>query len=123
MFGLIKKLFIRLSTGLVKGSNHTKCVSLTNHKCMIQPTLLNLDPSECKQDFNYYPFAVKLDRCEKFLKKIYHANVNVNLMDENLIQFKIGIMINVNASAKNIIIVKLIIFGILLHVVVKIENI
>ena len=123
MFGLIKKMFIRLSTGLVKGYNYTKCVSLTNHKCMIQPTLINLHPSECKQDFNYYPFAVKLDICEKFLKKIYHANVNVHLMDENLIQFEIGIMINVNAIAKNIIIVKFIIFGILLHVVVKIENI
>ena len=30
MFGLIKKIFIRLLTGLVNGSNHTKCVSLSN---------------------------------------------------------------------------------------------
>ena len=39
MFGLIKKIFIGLSTGLVNGSNHTKCVSLSNQKCMTQPTL------------------------------------------------------------------------------------
>ena len=33
MFGLIKKN-IGLLTGLVNGSNHTKCVSLGNQKCM-----------------------------------------------------------------------------------------
>ena len=63
MFGLIKKIFIRLLTGLVNGSNHTKCVSLSNQKCMIQPTLINLHPNEYSQDFHYYPFAVNLDRC------------------------------------------------------------
>ena len=46
MFGLIKKIFIGLSTGLVNGSNHTKCVSMSYQKCMIQPTLINLHPSE-----------------------------------------------------------------------------
>ena len=35
MFKLIKKTFIGLLTGLVKGSNHTKCVSLRNPKCEI----------------------------------------------------------------------------------------
>ena len=34
MFGLIKKIFIGLLTGLVNGSNHTKCVSLSNQKLM-----------------------------------------------------------------------------------------
>ena len=63
MFGLIKKIFIRLLTGLVNGSNHTKCVLLSNQKCMIQPTLINLHPNEYSQEFHYYPFAVKLDRC------------------------------------------------------------
>ena len=41
MFGLIKKSVIRLITGLASGSNNTKCVSLSNQKCMIQPTLIN----------------------------------------------------------------------------------
>ena len=30
---------------------------------MIQPTLINLHPNEYSQEFRYYPFAVKLDRC------------------------------------------------------------
>ena len=30
---------------------------------MIQPTLINLHPDEYSQEFHYYPFAVKLDRC------------------------------------------------------------
>ena len=63
MFGLIKKIFIGLLTDLVNGFNHTKCVSLSNQKCMIQPTLINLHPNEYSQEFHYYPFAVKLDRC------------------------------------------------------------
>ena len=46
MFGLIKKIFIGLLTGLVNGSNHTKCVSLSNQRCMTQPTLSNLHPNE-----------------------------------------------------------------------------
>ena len=32
MFGLIKKILLGLLTGLVNGSNHTKCVSLNNPK-------------------------------------------------------------------------------------------
>ena len=44
-------------------------------------------------------------------------------MEENVIQINNGIMINVDVSVKNIMYVKKIIFGILLHVVVKMENI
>ena len=54
---------------------------------------------------------------------MYHENVNTNLMVENVIQIKSGIMINVNASAKKVIYVKKIIFGILLCVVAKMVNI
>ena len=63
MFGLIKKILITLLTDLVNGSNHTKCFSLKNQKCMTQPTLINLHPNEYSQEFHYYPFAIKLDRC------------------------------------------------------------
>ena len=62
MFGLIKKTFIGLLTGLVTGSNHIKCVSLSNNKCMIQPALINLHPNEYNQEFHYSLFSVKLDR-------------------------------------------------------------
>ena len=63
MFGLIKKMFIGLLPHLVNRSNHIKCVSLSNQKCQIQPTLINLHPNEYSQEFHYYPFVVKLDRC------------------------------------------------------------
>ena len=53
MFGLIEKIFIGLLTGLVNGSNHTKCVSLSNQECMIQPTLIDLHPNDYSQEFHY----------------------------------------------------------------------
>ena len=63
MFGINKKkMFIVLLTGLLNRSNHTKCVSLSNLKCKIQPTLINLHPNEFSQELHYYPFTVKLDR-------------------------------------------------------------
>ena len=55
-----------------------------------------------------------------------HANVNVNLMVEDVIKIKSEITINIGViakSQKNIICAKKIIFGILLHVVVKMVNI
>ena len=48
---------------IINASNNTQCVSLSNQKCEIQPTLINLHPNECNQELHYYPFAVKLDRC------------------------------------------------------------
>ena len=30
---------------------------------MTQPALINSHPNECSQEFHYYPFAIKLDRC------------------------------------------------------------
>ena len=59
----------------------------------------------------------------KHSQSIYHANANVNLMEENVIQINGGIKINVDVSVKNIIHVKKIIFGILLHLVSKMKNI
>ena len=41
----------------------SKCVTLSNQKCKIQPTLINLHPNKYIEVFNFYPFAVKLDRC------------------------------------------------------------
>ena len=50
-------------------------------------------------------------------------NVNVDLMKENVIQINGEIMINVDVSVKNVMYVKKIMFGILLHVVIKMGNI
>ena len=50
---------------------------------------------------------------------MYHVNVNVNLMVENVIQIKSEILIIVDASGKNNIYLKKVTYGILLHVVAK----
>ena len=63
MFGIIKKMFIVLLSSIVNASNHTKCVSLSNEKCKIQTTLINLYPNEYSQELHYYAFAVKVDKC------------------------------------------------------------
>ena len=63
MFRLIKKIFMWLLIRIVNESNHTKCLSQSNQKYMTQPTLVNLHPNEYSQEFHYYPFSVKLDRC------------------------------------------------------------
>ena len=60
---------------------------------------------------------------QKHKQSIYHANVNVNLMEEIVTQINSGIMINVNVSVKNVMYVKKITFGILLHIIVKVESI
>ena len=56
-------MFIVLSISIVSASNHTRCVSLSNQKCMTQPTLINLHPNEYSQELHYYPFVINLDRC------------------------------------------------------------
>ena len=53
---------------------------------------------------------------------IYHVNINVNLMEQNVIQVNGEITINVDVSVRNIIYVKKIMYGILLHVIVKMED-
>ena len=47
MFWLIKKIFNGLLIGIVTASNHTKYVSLSNQKFMIQPTLINVHSNKC----------------------------------------------------------------------------
>ena len=64
MFRLIKIIFIGLLTSIVSASNHTKFELLSNQNRMNQPTLINLHPNEYSQEFDYYPFAFKLNRCD-----------------------------------------------------------
>ena len=52
MFRLIKKIFIGLLISTVNASNHTKYVSLSNQKCMSQPTIINLHSNEWSQEFH-----------------------------------------------------------------------
>ena len=56
-------MFTVLLSSIVTASNCTKCVFSSNQKCKIQPTLINLHPNEYSQEFPYYLFTFKLDRC------------------------------------------------------------
>ena len=49
VFELINKLYTGLLTGLVDGSNHTKCISLSKQKYMAQPTRISLHANEYRQ--------------------------------------------------------------------------
>ena len=53
-----KKIFIALLASIINVSTHTKCVSLSNQKCEIQPTFINLHPNEYSQEFHYYPLQL-----------------------------------------------------------------
>ena len=63
---------------------------------------------------------------KKHEQKIYHAHVNVNSTVENEFQIKSGTTINVGVSVKirkNVMCAKKIMFGIVLHVLVKIQKV
>ena len=64
-----------------------------------------------------------VNESKTLIKYIYHVNVNVNLMEQNVIQINDGIVINVNFSVKSIVYAKNIMFGIPLHVVVTMEHV
>ena len=59
----------------------------------------------------------------KILTKDISCEYKYNLMEENVIQIKTEIMVNVDANVKDVIYVKMTIFGILLDIVAKTENI
>ena len=59
----------------------------------------------------------------KILTKDISCECKCRFDGKNVIEINGGIMINVNVSVKNVMYVEKIIFGILLHVVVKMENI
>ena len=46
LFGFIKNMFTELLAGIVNVSNQTKCISLSNQPCMIEPTLTDLKINE-----------------------------------------------------------------------------
>ena len=60
MFRLIKR-FIRLLTSTASACNYAKCISLNNHQCMTQSTLINLHSNEDIHGLHYYPSTVSLE--------------------------------------------------------------
>ena len=78
---------------LVSASNHTKSMSFSNQKCIT--LLIYIRRNTVKNYTNYYPLAFKVDTCVGTCNPL-------NYLSEN---------------------VEKVIFGILLHVVVKMANI
>ena len=54
---------------------------------------------------------------------MYYGNVNVDLMEKNVIQINGGVTIKVKVNVINVMYVKKIIFGIILFVIAKMQNI
>ena len=52
MFALIKKMLIGLLNNLISATNHTKCIALSNQKCMTQTTVNNLHFNKCSQELH-----------------------------------------------------------------------
>ena len=150
MFGLIKKEFIGLLTDIVSASNDTKCMLLSNQKCMTKPIHINLHPNEYSQEFQYCPFAIKLDRCvgscntptetEDLNLSVFHMITGINESKTLTKHISCECKCKVNVRKCNpdqlwnhdkcryecrkcVMYVKMIMFGILLHVVVQMENI
>ena len=76
-------MFVVLLTNIVNASKHTKCVSLSYQKCKIQPTLINLYFNEYSQEFHYYPFAVKWDRCVGSCNSLNDLSNKVSIPNKN----------------------------------------
>ena len=70
-----------------------------------------------------FSMVTEINELMTLTKWHYHANVNVDLMEENIIKINGGITINVDVSVKNVMYVKNIMFGILKYVFVKMKNI
>ena len=71
---------------------------LNNQKCMTQPTHINLHPNKYSLEFQYYPFAVRLDGCAGSCNTLnYLSNkvcVPTKTKDLNLSMFNIITRIN-----------------------------
>ena len=105
LFQLIKKMLIGLLAGLVNGSNYVKCISLSNQKCMTQPTYTSLHPNEYSQEFHYYPFVVKLGRyvgsCNTLNGLSNKEYVKIKTVDLNLSVFNMISRINQSKTLIN----------------------
>ena len=83
MLRLIKQLFMGLLINIINASNHTKCISLKDQQCMIQPTLINFHANECCEGLFHCPFGVNLDRC------VRSCNNLSDLSNELCVSYKI----------------------------------
>ena len=71
-------MFMGLLISIVNASNHTKCISLKNQKCMIQSTFINLHPVGSCNTLNDLSNKVYVpNKRKKFKsKRVQHDNRN-----------------------------------------------
>ena len=71
---------------IVNASSHAKCVYLSNQKCEIKPTFINLHPNKYSQELHYYPFMIKLFKCVGCCNTLNHLcnKVRVSNKTEDL---------------------------------------
>ena len=79
--------------------------------------------NKSKKFTKYVSANANVNLMEGYVIQIKGKIKNVNLMEENIIQINGGMMIHVDVSVKSVIYVRKNIFGILLDVAVKMENI
>ena len=100
MFGLIKRIFIGLSTSIVSANNDTKCILVSNPKCITNRTLINFHLNEYSQELHYYPFGVKLNRCAGSCSTLNDLSNKVCVPNktENLNQSVFNMITGINES-------------------------
>ena len=107
MFGLIKKFFVLLWSRIVSVSNHEKSISLTNHRCMIQATIISSHPNEYSKSLSYYPFIINLYSCVSSCSTLDNLSNGVRVpkkqnKDFNLSVFKIIVIIKSKVLIKHL---------------------
>ena len=67
---------------IVNASSHAKCVYLSNQKCEIKPTFINLHPNKYSQELHYYPFMIKLGKCVGCCNTLNHLSNKVRVSNK-----------------------------------------
>ena len=73
---------------MVSASNHTKCVSLSNQKCMTQAAPISVNPNKYSEEWSYYPFVVNLNRCVGSCKTFDDLSSRVLVSNEKNFQIE-----------------------------------
>ena len=88
---------------------------------MIRPTLINLHPNEYSQEFHYYPFVVKLERCIGSYNTLHDLSNKVCVPNKTE-DLNLGVL-NVITGINELKHVKKTMFRILLLAIKKMKNI
>ena len=87
MFGFFKKIYLSDYYLALLGLLATRNVSLSNQKCVTEPTIINLHPNVYTQGLCYYPFVFNLDVSEVVIllmtclkRYVFQAKQDLNII-------------------------------------------